>query len=207
MRLKYYLRGIGIGIIFSTLLLTICLYFGKDSLAKETLSDAEIIKRATELGMVMTDEGLEENVGEDIPKDSSIESKDKSSMNSKENIIEEAVNESANESPKDSTAKEESSSEESASVEQQNTSEVTEEVKYVPFTVKGGESSEMVSKNLKKAGLIDSVDDFNKYLNKLNIDNLIQAGTFYVMEGSSYDDLAALLVNKDSRTTTPPKQD
>ena len=207
MRLKYYLRGIGIGIIFSTLLLTICLYFGKDSLAKETLSDAEIIKRATELGMVMTDEGLEENVGEDIPKDSSIESKDKSSMNSKENIIEEAVDESANESPKDSTAKEESSSEESASVEQQNTSEVTEEVKYVPFTVKSGESSEMVSKNLKKAGLIDSVDDFNKYLNKLNIDNLIQAGTFYVMEGSSYDDLAALLVNKDSRTTTPPKQD
>ena len=207
MRLKYYLRGIGIGIIFSTLLLTICLYFGKDSLAKETLSDAEIIKRATELGMVMTDEGLEENVGEDIPKDSSIESKDKSSMNSKENIIEEAVDESANESPKDSTAKEESSSEESTSVEQQNTSEVTEEVKYVPFTVKSGESSEMVSKNLKKAGLIDSVDDFNKYLNKLNIDNLIQAGTFYVMEGSSYDDLAALLVNKDSRTTTPPKQD
>ncbi|WP_458457826.1 hypothetical protein [Pseudobutyrivibrio sp.] len=175
MRLKYYLRGIGIGIIFSTLFLTICLYFGKDSLAKETISDAEIIKRATELGMVMTDEGLEENVGEDIPKDS--------------------------------TAKEESSSEESASVEQQNTSEVTEEVKYVPFTVKGGESSEMVSKNLKKAGLIDSVDDFNKYLNKLKIDNLIQAGTFYVMEGSSYDDLAALLVNKDSRTTTPPKQD
>ena len=207
MRLKYYLRGIGIGIIFSTLLLTICLYFGKDSLAKETLSDAEIIKRATELGMVMTDEGLEENVGEDIPKDSSIESKDKSSMNSKENIIEEAVNESANESPKDSTAKEESSSEESASAEQQNANEVTEEVKYVPFTVKGGESSEMVSKNLKNAGLIDSVDDFNKYLNKLNIDNLIQAGTFYVMEGSSYDDLAALIVNKDSRTTTPPKQD
>ena len=207
MRLKYYLRGIGIGIIFSTLLLTICFYFGKDSLAKETLSDAEIIKRATELGMVMTDEGLEENVGEDIPKDSSIESKDKSSMNSKENIIEEAVNESANESPKDSTAKEESSSEESASAEQQNANEVTEEVKYVPFTVKGGESSEMVSKNLKNAGLIDSVDDFNKYLNKLNIDNLIQAGTFYVMEGSSYDDLAALLVNKDSRTTTPPKQD
>ena len=65
----------------------------------------------------------------------------------------------------------------------------------------------MVTKKLKKAGLIDSVDDFNKYLNKLKVDHLIQAGTFYVKEGSSYDDLVALLVNKDSRTTTPPKQD
>ena len=70
MRLKYYIRGIGIGIIFATLLLTISFYFGKDTLAKETISDAEIIKRATELGMVMTEEGLEENVGEDIPEES-----------------------------------------------------------------------------------------------------------------------------------------
>lgn len=208
MRLKYYLRGIGIGIIFSTLLLTICLYFGKDSLAKETISDAEIIKRATELGMVMTDEGLEENIGEDIPKDSSLESKDESLTESKEDIIEETVDEATNESSKDSTEIDKSTSvEESTSIEEQSTDEVTKEVTYVPFTVKGGESSEMVSKNLKKAGLIDSVDDFNKYLNKLKVDHLIQAGTFYVQDNSSYDDLVALLVNKDSRTTTPPKQD
>ncbi|MBO5618269.1 MAG: endolytic transglycosylase MltG [Pseudobutyrivibrio sp.] len=193
MRLKYYIRGIGIGIIFATLLLTISFYFGKDTLAKETISDAEIIKRATELGMVMTEEGLEENVGEDIPEES------------EEEIIADNDNNNIDESKAETST--DNVNEIAETLENPNTEDSTVEYTYVPFTVKGGESSEMVSKNLKKAGLIDSVDDFNKYLNKLKVDHLIQAGTFYVKEGSSYDDLVALLVNKDSRTTTPPKQD
>ncbi|MBP3260785.1 hypothetical protein [Pseudobutyrivibrio sp.] len=193
MRLKYYIRGIGIGIIFATLLLTISFYFGKDTIAKETISDAEIIKRATELGMVMTEEGLEENVGEDIPEES------------EEEIIADNDNNNIDESKAETST--DNVNEIAETLENPNTEDSTVEYTYVPFTVKGGESSEMVSKNLKKAGLIDSVDDFNKYLNKLKVDHLIQAGTFYVKEGSSYDDLVALLVNKDSRTTTPPKQD
>lgn len=46
MKLKYYLRGLGIGIVGTTLILSIAFY------QKREMSDAEIIKRATELGMV-----------------------------------------------------------------------------------------------------------------------------------------------------------
>ena len=191
MRIKYYIRGIGIGIIFATLVLTISFYFGKGSFAKEKLSDEEIIERATELGMVMeasTEEGTEESTDE---------------------ITKENPEEVAEESDESNTEKEATVTAEAApQIEDvaSSDSEEAETITYVPFTVRGGESSEIVSKNLKKAGLIDSVDDFNKYLSKIKVDNLIQSGTFYVKQGSSYDDIAALLVNKDSRTTTPPKQ-
>lgn len=191
MRIKYYIRGIGIGIIFATLVLTISFYFGKGSFAKEKLSDEEIIERATELGMVMeatTEESTKEGADE----------------NTEENL-----KEVAEESDESNTEKEATVTAEAApQIEDvaSSDSEEAETVTYVPFTVHGGESSEIVSKNLKKAGLIDSVDDFNKYLSKIKVDNLIQSGTFYVKQGSSYDDIAALLVNKDSRTTTPPKQ-
>ncbi len=191
MRIKYYIRGIGIGIIFATLVLTISFYFGKGSFAKEKLSDEEIIERATELGMVMeasTEEGIEEGTDENT---------------------EENPEEVAEESDEGNTEKEATVTAEAApQIEDvaSSDSEEAETITYVPFTVRGGESSEIVSENLKKAGLIDSVDDFNKYLSKIKVDNLIQSGTFYVKQGSSYDDIAALLVNKDSRTTTPPKQ-
>jgi hypothetical protein len=49
MKLKYYMRGLGMGIVLTTLILTI----GK---SKETLSDEEIMKRAAELGMVLDEE-------------------------------------------------------------------------------------------------------------------------------------------------------
>lgn len=47
MKLKYYLRGLGAGILFSVLIFSFIV--GNKS---ETLSDAEIIKRAKELGLV-----------------------------------------------------------------------------------------------------------------------------------------------------------
>ncbi len=47
MKLKYYLRGLGAGILFSVLIFSFVV--GSKS---ETLSDAEIIKRAKELGLV-----------------------------------------------------------------------------------------------------------------------------------------------------------
>ena len=191
MRIKYYIRGIGIGIIFATLVLTISFYFGKGSFEKEKLSDEEIIERATELGMVMeatseegNDEGTEENT-EENPEEVAEES-DESNTEKEATVTAEAAPQIEDIASSDS--------------------EEAETITYVPFTVRGGESSEIVSENLKKAGLIDSVDDFNKYLSKIKVDNLIQSGTFHVKQGSSYDDIAALLVNKDSRTTTPPKQ-
>ena len=46
MKFKYYLRGVGIGVIVTTLLFTIAFAF-----YKPTLSDAEIIKKAQALGM------------------------------------------------------------------------------------------------------------------------------------------------------------
>ena len=47
MKLKYYLRGIGIGVIVTTLILMIA--YGQH---KVELTDAEIIRRAEALGMV-----------------------------------------------------------------------------------------------------------------------------------------------------------
>ena len=51
MKLKYYLRGMGIGIIVTTIILTISF-----SQREVEISDAEVIARASELGMVMQDE-------------------------------------------------------------------------------------------------------------------------------------------------------
>lgn len=54
MKLKYYLRGLGIGIIVTTVILMIS--FGK---REAKLSDEEIISRAEVLGMVMPEESSE----------------------------------------------------------------------------------------------------------------------------------------------------
>lgn len=56
MRLKYYLRGMGIGVIITTIVLAI----GMNLTKANELSDQEIKKRAQELGMVMKESGSEQ---------------------------------------------------------------------------------------------------------------------------------------------------
>ena len=189
MRFKYYLRGMGIGITFATLLLTISFYFGRDNLTKKDLTDEEIIQQATALGMVMPDEVEDEIAAEEDIK----ENTEEITKNSKQ-VSDKAVD-------KTDTKK----SEKDLAEKMLESGDVDEVITYVPFTVRGGESSEVICSHLKDAGLIDSADDFNKYLHKCKVDDRIPNGTFYVKQGSSYDDIVALLVNKDVRTTSPPK--
>lgn len=195
MRFKYYLRGIGIGVTLATLLLTISFYFGRDFLYNKSLTDEEIIQKATALGMVMPEGAEVEATGEEV-----VIPEEESEVPLAGGVTEGATGEALSE---EVTAVGEDAISADASIESSNGSD--ESVTYIPFTVRAGESSEVISEHLKKAGLIDDSDAFNKYLNKCKVDNLIQNGTFYVKVGSSYDDVVAVLVNKDVRTTTPPK--
>ncbi len=212
MRFKYYLRGIGIGITFATLLLTISFYFGKDSLIKESLTDEEIIEKATALGMVMPEENLIEETEDETEDETGDEA-------ATEAVPDEQVPASGEQSTGETEVSDEEEVLETTETKEENlqedvvdnsksnlknTEDVNTTVTYIPFSVRGGESSEVVSKHLYKAGLVDSADAFNKYLAKLNLDNLVKTGTFYIKEGSSYDDIVALLVNKEVRQTSLP---
>ena len=190
MRLKYYIRGLGAGILLATILLSVSFFFGGGYKNKE-LSDEEIIARAEKLGMVMeekdskedtakTDNETSEEDADTVDESSATEEKPEEEMTIDE-FVEEAEETNAAEQNEDDT------------------------VSYQAFTVKSGESSETIANNLYKQGLVDSSASFNKYLGELGVDNRIQSGTFYVQVGSSYDDIVALLVNKEARTTTPPE--
>ena len=56
MKLKYYLRGLGMGILFATIIMAI-----SSALHKNDISDEEIIKRAEKLGMVKVEATEDEN--------------------------------------------------------------------------------------------------------------------------------------------------
>ena len=51
MKLKYYLRGLGIGIIVTTIILVSCF-----SMQKPKMTDAQIMEKASQLGMIMPEQ-------------------------------------------------------------------------------------------------------------------------------------------------------
>lgn len=224
MKLKYYLRGIGIGMILTTVVLMIAFAVHKD----QPLSDDEIRARAAELGMVMAEDvsasdklsdNNEESGQADGEQSASEEAADAETSKSEAEASKETKDEqpdaakgtekqekddpkdaaASGKSDKNSSDKEQPDAEQSDEGQSDKDQPQTEVVEQVEITIVGGEYSDAVCKKLKKAGVIDDVEAFNKYLSKKGYDNLIQPGTYVVPLGADYATVAKLITDKKNR--------
>ena len=166
MRLKYYLRGLGIGILVTTIILTIAGNKGNK------ISDEEIKRRAEKLGMVMKEEQTlfpEKNT---------------------EGSTEEST-EKETEKPTEKPTEKETEKPTEKSTEATQPQYVT-----ATITVTKGMYSEAVSQAMQSAGLIGNWVDFNNYLSANGYSERLQTGSYTMNSGMSYQEMAMVLVTR-----------
>ncbi len=189
MRLKYYLRGLGIGIIGAAIILSLSF----SNINKEALKGNDtqaVLEENTE------DVSIEE---QDSGKLSDLEKKEanENEDNSESLPDENDENNSVNSEPH--TDDSSLSSEKTEDVLKEHEAEEPEIVEKFEIMVAPGEYSDTICKKLEKAGIIDDAADFNVYLNKNKFDNKLQPGVFLVEKGLSYEELAVILTTKTKK--------
>lgn len=190
MKKKYFVRGLGIGIIFGALImLAAYLTSGKGS-----LSDEEVMKRAQELGMVKKSEYVldsevtsEETTTEAVTTEASV-------------ATEKATEEATTEAPGTTVKATEEAATEAATTEKATTeaatTEQTDAKTKATITVSGGMSSETISSLLENAGLVDSASKFNSFLVQNGYDKKLETGSFDISGGMTYEEIARILTTK-----------
>ena len=200
MKKRYYLRGIGVGMIITAIIFSISMLFYKPA-----LSDDEIKAKAAKLGMVES----EENKSNSNQTDSSNKS-DTSDNSDKSN-----TSDSSSDSDTSSTSKD---SDTTANTTNTDGSKTTTETKTgdavsddtssaktsgssasnssVSFSISGGQSSNIIGAELYKAGIVDNPTSFNKYLESNGYDSAIQPGDYQLQKGSSYEEIAHAITTK-----------
>ena len=190
MKKKYFVRGLGIGIIFGALImLAAYLTSGKGS-----LSDEEVMKRAQELGMVKKSEYVldsevtsEETTTEAVTTEASV-------------ATEKATEEATTEAPGTTEKATEEATTEAATTEKATTEAATTEQMdaktKATITVSGGMSSETISSLLENAGLVDSASKFNSFLVQNGYDKKLETGSFDISGGMTYEEIARILTTK-----------
>ena len=208
MKLRMYLRGLGLGLIVAALVMS----FGVKA-ENKTMTDAQIRQRALELGMVDDSTTLKatETVSEEItpeeeevkPEETVVEA-EKEEVNSGEEVKpEETVVESGKEELKPEAEKEEAKPE--LKKEEVKTEPKKEEVpanimtntKNYTLTIMGGYSSDRVAKILEGAGVVDSAAAFDKYLCNNGYDHRISTGTYNIPAGSDYAAIAKIITHSN----------
>lgn len=212
MKIRYYLRGLGLGIVFTAVFF---LLSGNDS--NRTMSDEMIKERAKELGMIentvladiggtaeeeteiltSAEEEITTNAGEEENETTTSAEEDNSETESVEDTITEET------SGEDFSEAEEVKEEETTSVEETPETpeepagalEAADDGRNISITVNNGDGSDTVSQKLFEAGLIKDAYEYDRYLMENGYDRRIRAGEHLIPVGAGWQEMAEILCN------------
>ena len=191
MKLKYYLRGVGIGIVFATLVMTVSSFVHKNN-----ITDEYIIKEARKLGMIMKEEtdGNNNLFGNDDTQDTEVSEVTEDTQVTEN---EPQPSESESESQQPSESEQPSESKQPFESEQPSESESTsEETRYVTIVVEKGDYARQVAEKVKAAGFIEDAEDFRKYMGKHGYAQKLHAGSYQIPVGADYAEICKILTTR-----------
>lgn len=184
MKLKYYMRGLGIGMVVTAFILSVVI--DKDT---KTMSDDEVMARARELGMVestvlsqMAEQNKNVSGESNVPESGT----DETDVQETENV--------ETETPETETPETETPETETPEIEVPETG--TSPETQVTIVITPGESSESVSRSLEEAGVVASAKTFDKYLCDSGYDNVIAVGTYEITVGMTEEEIAKIITKR-----------
>ena len=205
MRLKYYLRGIGLGIIFTVIVLSVSNNSNKST--DNSVNTENISSGKTDI----THENSEDSkIIEDSEADSSIDGTVNQSIKENINNTEISDKKEYENNQSGSQADDTSNQPESQAVDTSNqpdsqvadtpnqppASETVAEPQIITITVQQGEYCRPIAQKLKDAGLIEDAEDFRLYMGQIGYASFIHSGDFQIPMGASYEEIANILIRK-----------
>lgn len=203
MRLRYYLRGLGIGMVVTALVMGVALK------GDRTLSDAEIRARAMELGMVDGDSRTladiqasqeSEMSSPDVPDPTGTPGDPGTAPTPtpEPDAAPTATPDPLKPLPMvtlkpPQTEETDPTSEGTPLLPVPETISAAEPVESTAFTVSSGQSSYTVSKALVEAGLVEDALDFDQYLVDNGYSKRISPGTYEIPLDSTQEEIAKII--------------
>lgn len=174
MKLKYYLRGLGIGIIVTAVVMSAAI--GNKT---ETMTDEQVKARAVELGMIedtfLADavKTMEETTGQTLAQET-----EQATVQVAEQVTEQGLKTVSGEE-----------TDKAAKITDKETKTDTEK-ELQKITVASGESSVSISRKLEQAGLVESATEYDRYLSQNGYDKKICTGVHLIAKGATKEEIA-----------------
>lgn len=212
MKLKYYLRGLGIGMIVTALILGIS-FSNRQDQTSQIMTDDQIRERAAELGMVDSSEltlAALQNSAKQPTEGTAEENTQTQEQNNIEAEPETTVPAETQATVEPETTQEpettaepepEKTAEPEKTVEPETTAEpeVTEapqRTQTASITIQRGDDSGSASRRLYEAGLVENAKAFDNYLCNNGYSRSINPGTYEIAPGTSEEEIAKIITGK-----------
>ena len=205
MKLKYYLRGLGIGMAVTALILGIS-FSGRQGQEAQTLTDEQIRERASELGMVDSSELTLAALASSAAQTPETTIEPEAAAETETTTEPEATAEPEATTEPEATAEPKMTTEPEATAEPKMTTEpeataepeliTAPEQSQTTITIKKGSDSGSVSRMLYEAGLVENAKAFDNYLCNNGYSRSINPGIYEIAPGTSEEEIAKIITGK-----------
>ena len=203
MKLKYYLRGLGIGMAVTALILGIS-FSGRQGQEAQTLTDEQIRERASELGMVDSSEltlaALQNSAQPQTTMEPEVTEESETMTEPEATAEPETTTEPEATAEPEMTTKPETTAEPEMTTKPEATKEpeliTAPEQSQTTITIKKGSDSGSVSRVLYEAGLVENAKAFDNYLCNNGYSRSINPGIYEIAPGTSEEEIAKIITGK-----------
>lgn len=191
MRLKYYLRGLGLGIIFTCLMFM--LFSNKKADNTDQMDKNQQLETTTETlsnqtsGDDKNDTVNDEAVSGSADVQNNTDAED--DVNAQNNA--DAQNTADNQTGASDTTDASNQTDDSNITGETSTDDVQDE--YVTLVIEKGDIARDVAESLYEDGIIDDAESFRKYLGETGVSRTLHAGEYNIKVGSTYEEIVELL--------------
>ena len=215
MKLKYYLRGLGIGMAVTALILGIS-FSDRQGQEAQTLTDEQIRERASELGMVDSSEltlaALQNSAQPQTTMEPEVTEESETMTEPEATAEPETATEPKAPAEPEMTTKPEATAEPEMTTKPETTAEpemttkpeATKEPELITapeqsqttITIKKGSDSGSVSRMFYEAGLVENAKAFDNYLCNNGYSRSINPGIYEIAPGTSEEEIAKIITGK-----------
>ncbi len=205
MKLKYYLRGAGIGVIVATLILMIAFSVYRGKTEEKGQAETENVSTDLTIAEALSEMETETNTETTEAKTTETEAVAAAPEETEADTGEEAEG-PAEESEEPAETTDEMAAEAGGSAEapeatdaetlEPDESEVSVQ-KTVSVVIQGGDSPMAVAHKLVTAGAVDDENQFYRYLLDHGLNDGIEIGSFSIPEGADYETVARIITTNE----------
>ena len=172
------------------------------------MTDEKVMERAAELGMVMAEDArenpqqmkeTEESTQQAKPVVNTEQTDKKQTSDVKKQDSEKGDTQKSNSQKSNSQKSNSEKDTQKKNIQEKETQKEQDGDKVISFTVKGGEYCRAISENLYEAGLVADAEEFRKFMQDNDYDNMIRVGTFELKKGMTYKEIAKVLTTKPEK--------
>ena len=175
MKAKYFLRGLGAGILLATIVLF--------AVYSYRYSDSKIIQRAKELGMVYDSK----EQGADDEKPASAAVKETTTEPETKDPPAETTTEPEITTQPETTTVQPATKATTAAVTGENTGD------SIKVTIPSGTKATTLAQELENLKVVESAEDFKNFLIENNYTHRLLSGEFYLNAGMSYEEIISVI--------------